>query len=107
MTENEKAAIAGKIWEPGIQCEAFDKWGVCECDQPDHDPVTWKHNIPAPDMSRPENWAKALEAITAWCAHKWESGDMRWVLWRGDHFVHEGTPAEALAALYDKEHPNG
>lgn len=90
MTDNEKAAMEGRLWD-----------GTDE----------------APDMSRPENYMRAFEGLCSRPEIKWgiSSG---WI--KGKSYTTyaielttgpdasrviklAGTPVEALAALYDKE----
>jgi hypothetical protein len=75
------------------------------------------HIAPAPDMSDPRNYMKALEALDeqfAWDVFR-RAGKIAVMIWRADRstedvinnrFVWEcTTPAAALVVLYDAEHP--
>lgn len=112
MDKNEKAATR-LGWKPGIKAVRRhfgikEVWFI-ETDQehPSAEAVDW----PAPDMSRPENYMPALEGLPR---------DFCWILTRdSEGFTHcsisgiasgprhgnGATPREALAALYDAEHP--
>lgn len=82
LTPNEKAALIGNLWD-----------GTGEC----------------PDVSRPENYIKALEA-----ARKPDRGiligvspanpTIFTVYERGSLKINTTSPVNALAALYDAEH---
>jgi hypothetical protein len=86
MTDNEKAAT-------------FIGWRPC----------VWIANS-APDMSDPRNYMKALEAIEASDGGMWDRTSVRrWYFIRSSNG--KGgmgkTAVQALAALYDAEHPTG
>ena len=95
MTNNEKAAtyIGWREW-----CSNFDCW--------------IRH--PAPDMTRPENYMRALEMLPAsltWTMGRDPRGGYYCRIMGSMYGVQdtkgEGiNPVEALAALYDKEHAN-
>ena len=101
LTANDKAAtFVG--WEP----VKFDYI---------HGFVRGKDKMRSPDMTRPENYMRALEAINKRTHHgpivllirngKW-CVELYKVL--SDEFcVSLMEPVEALATLYDKENPNG
>jgi hypothetical protein len=136
MIDNDKAAIAGKLWEPGLICsqtnfpirdgttEAFIYCDRCRAK------IHWLidgppdqiHQMAAPDMSLPANYMRALERI--------RDGIGYWKLERDFHcdtgvdlyaltlvggipvqggwLAHPGSAViSALAGLYDAEHPEG
>jgi hypothetical protein len=99
MTENDKAAtFIG--WKPGQRCE---RWYTLQSGSWCYDHKTKDaHDLPAPDMSDPRNYMKALEACDDWQLAK--ENQMIWVE-RGDCRKYGITPRKALAALYDAEHP--
>ncbi len=116
MTDNEKAAtFIG--WKPGERCntegiawldcphkqfkyhyDGGDTLGVCVEIEP--------HDIPAPDMTDPGNYMKALEKIDP-LKWKWNLARDYCIIddWEGNLEFEGRTPVEALAALYDVEHP--
>ena len=130
MTPNQKAASAVK-WSPGQRCQGLRSsedgrpaWGFCSCGY--WGPVGQSHAVPEPDMSRPQNYMRALEAVA--CRKPYldlelkslgcEDGKCLWVFGgarEGESrpFIetrHSMTDAGSaivpwLAALYDAEHP--
>jgi len=112
MTENEKAAIAGKIWEP-YTCD------MGRCDFCGAGASLPSHPAVAPDMSRPENFWRALMELSKygdWSVGR--EGASLGPFWMdrkqfgpfivsARHAGGEGKAiVQALAALYDKEHPD-
>ena len=106
MTENEKAStFIG--WKPKTWCKK------CEMiDANKHAELAAKfkvgHYVPAPDMTLPNNYMKALEAMDRWAASN--TGRKRptsssWYVERDGIEIDRPTPVAALAALYDAEHP--
>jgi hypothetical protein len=103
MTDNEKAAtFIG--WREGVRCTAERVWGTDACCDGHSAGGKKPHDIPAPDMSDPRNYMKALHELPVW---------FRWEVTRDDCMVTtdkgqyiEPTPVAALAALYDAEHAN-
>lgn len=109
MTDNEKAAhFIG--WKP------FEDMVVCRCtEERDYHPVE-KVAIPAPDMSDPRNYMKALEAdLEGWRANIDTPEGLRgiwlgrqggvWAYGAGLDFA--AAVVKALAALYDAERKIG
>jgi len=117
MTENEKAAtFIG--WYPGQICEICALTDGCyDCDL-----EIGTHIRKVPDMSRPENYMRALEGgdFGYEMIYDPQLGDAAW--WSVDIYRdHRGNRValgesrigrgdsviQALAKLYDKEHSNG
>lgn len=101
MTENEMAAIAAALWEPGQKCtdcacplyRHYENWGT----KPTHE-------IEAPDMHLPENLWRAVEnlrkrgyvvTLGAVCTLKHER-----------RYTDAVTLFAALVALYKAGHPD-
>lgn len=101
MTENEKAAtFIG--WEPGMMCPQVRRkaWKCTACGFYDKDLTGEPHSLLAPDMSDPRNYMEALEG------RDWErTRYRRWIISTPEYTYSGDTPVEALAALYDAEHP--
>ena len=107
LTENEMAAIAAGLWEPGLCDHCNKQFWVGETiggnDIFDH----VQHVIDAPDMADPANLWRALENI----AKRYRVVNMAFSLngdcrLQGAGFdVCEGSVFAALVALYKAEHP--
>lgn len=111
MTNNEKAATSIG-WRPKTPCfnQSLDNESCSACGTGIGmvaGPRVPPHYVAAPDMSKPENYMRALEGLPR---------DYEWALFRGECRIREvsrlwamasrgATPAAALAALYDAEHP--
>lgn len=71
-----------------------------------------KANKPAPDLSDPRNYMKALEGLgrrTIWWELYWDDATSQVALLITAHFIYqriENSVVRALAALYDAEHAN-
>ena len=144
LTDNEKAATFigwtgkrecnGWVWMPPIP--GAKGGAMAYCMLPEHSDIKSTeyslsvgriekviHDVPAPDMTQPENYMRALEALpdNRWpdmCLH--ENRHWRCSIWNqwnndiGSHAIYWGghgktcgeAVVKALAALYDAEHPD-
>lgn len=102
MTENEKAAIAAGLWEPGRACDKG--WKTCFHGR-GNSLLIGDHDIPAPDMRDLANLWRALENRKLEIFRR--NG-----LWLciGRDFTQAVAPSmsdavfAALVALYENEH---
>ena len=125
MNENEKAAIAARLWEPGRRCNSTETarvpeqdtssiYGIawrCSCGRITHaDPWLRDHEVPAPDMHDPANLWRALENRKLSIFYnpvrkRWEVTEREHVKWLGDDESLTIAMFAALVALYHAEHP--
>lgn len=106
MTENEKAATYIG-WKPKTWC------GECEIiGKNKHADLKAKfnlgHYVPAPDMSLPNNYMKALEGLPpewGWTVNRGPRGNFTVRIWDVMYGKGEScrSAVEALAALWDAE----
>lgn len=117
MTDNEKAStFIG--WSLDMKCAADCRlgshlYGYESIHDGDHLPPNL---IPAPDMSRPENYMRALDNLTAdgwlWYISNHADKSVQTGIWRPDQHAVKLSPRTdvwrsvvgTLAALYDAEH---
>lgn len=99
MNDNEKAAIAAGLWEPGRISKLSGAVLLC------------------PDMHLPENLWRAMDKVgdSMQLSRDWSNAGWRVELYldygHGNLVIERKDAAEtvfaALVALYDAEHPNG
>lgn len=110
MTPNQKAATYVG-WSPcngQVPCDRLSHEKPIPDSETFHGCSIWTHD--APDMSRPENYMRALSTALekGW---DWSIGNSRkngprtYIMKQGDRFIEKATPVEALTALYDAERP--
>ena len=122
LTNNEKAAtFIG--WKSPRLCRGTKRDRICGTHQRGDEHHIAGTNLFAPDMRKPGNYMRALEALpdNRWpdmCLH--ENRHWRCSIWNqwnndiGSHAIYWGGDGEtcgeavvkALAALYDAEHPD-
>jgi|SRR5579885_79880 len=104
--ENQMAAIAAGLWEPGQPCVKAN----CRHPGSKHPSVGWAarcdHDIPCPDMRLPENLWRAVENRKLSICNN----GYGWQVWgEGERAVRPllaYAVLDALVALYKAEHPD-
>ena len=106
MTNNEKAAtFIG--WQVGEHCRGCDDPSVRVIQRTNIAQVNLNvhplHPIPAPDMSDPRHWTKAVGQRLR---EKNSQGTLPTAVWQALFDGDASLIVKALAALYDTEHPD-